>query len=85
MTLAEAARIWEETKRIKQEVDPKHRAAEKVLKAWFRRSNKNRRGNIGYALTTYQSLDTEAVREFLADDVVKFEVTRERETLSLLR
>jgi hypothetical protein len=85
MTLVEAATIWEENKRLIEQAEPKLKSAAKILKEHFRRTGKSRRGNIGYALTTYKALDVKAVRAHLGDDVAKFEERRERETLSLLR
>jgi hypothetical protein len=85
VNVTEAAEIWERCKRQREQIDPQMEAAADVLKAYFQKTGKNKRGKIGYACTSYRSLDTKAVKEYLGEDVQKFEMRRTRETLSLLK
>ncbi len=85
MTLPEAAKTWIETKQQLQELEPKLKAAAAVLKEYFRRTGRSRRGRISYALTTYRSLDQATLEEEVGIEAVeRCKVQRERETLSLL-
>lgn len=86
MTLAEAVKVWIEAKRVSRDAEAKLKASAAVLKEHFRKTGKNNyKGKIGYALTTYCALDLEAARAALGKKLDPFEVTRERETLSLLK
>jgi hypothetical protein len=84
VTLTEAEERWiaakGEEKRIKAELE----TAGDVLKEWFRKSGKQRRGKIAYAYSVSDRLDTKAVRAHLGDDIEKFLVPTPSERLSLL-
>lgn len=85
MTLAEAARLYQELRpelgRLAKEVGE----AEAVLKAHFRHpgARKVYRG-IAYALTTYQALDISKAREALGPRAAACQVERTRETLTIV-
>lgn len=86
MKVAEAARAWIKVKRQLEAIEPEFKKAGEVLKEYFRESGRNNyRGQIGYALTTYKRVDVAALRAELGEEIKKFEVRSERETLSLLK
>lgn len=84
MTVAEAARTFEEHKAAYDELRAKMDAATDVLKAYFRRTKRSRRGRVGFSRTPYQRLDTKAVRAHLGEDVAGFLVPSWREQVFLV-
>ena len=86
LTIAEAARIWEEGKRELERIRPGMDVAADVLKTHFRKTGrKNYQGRIGFAVTTRVQLDNAAVKLELADRLDKFQRRIEIEQLSLLK
>lgn len=86
MKLADAAAVYADTTRQIKVLDAQRTAAADVLKEHFRSGGKPvYRGWIGYAISTYVGLDTAKVKAELADRLDEFQVTRSRETLSILK
>lgn len=86
VTVTEAAKVWEENKRIIMEADPKLKAAGEILKKHFRKTGKNNyRDRIGYARTVRMTLDRAKVDAELGDRLSEFKKASEVESLSLLK
>lgn len=86
MSVTEAAKVWEESKRILDEHKPRLEAAAEVLKEYFRTNGKSTyRGRISYALSKRKRLDTKKVKAELGDRLADFQVDSRYETLSLLK
>lgn len=84
MTLTEAAKFFEQHKAQYDDLGRKMKTAEAVLKDWFEANGKNKRGRIGFSLRMQKRLDITAVREYLGDDVVKFEKPSPSRSLFLI-
>lgn len=84
MTLNEAAKFFEQHKAEYDDLARKMKAAEAVLKDWFEAKGKTKRGRIGFALRMQKRLDSQAVRAYLGDDVVKFEKSSPSRSLYLI-
>jgi hypothetical protein len=85
MTVTEAAQVWVAYRRKLAALGPEPKEASKVLKEYFRRTGKHAWKGVGYAFSTYPGLDLDKVRAELDPKALKrCEVTRERETLTLL-
>lgn len=86
MNVTEAAEAWAAYRRKLKALGPEPKAAEKVLKAWFRaHPTKLAYKGVGYSSAPTSRLDLDAVRAELGPKLVaKFEVPGIRETLSLL-
>lgn len=87
MNVTEAAQRWEAAKREEKRIKTELETTSDVLKEWFRKSGKQKRGNVGYAYEMRHRLDTKAARAFILEQGAKiddFEVESPRETLSLL-
>jgi hypothetical protein len=86
MTVAEAAKLWEESKREAERIKPELERAAEVLKQHFRKTGRTGyRGKIGYAKTTRLQLDNAAVKAELGDRLGDFQRRVEIEQLSLLK
>jgi len=86
MTVAEAAKVWEDGKRQLEKLKPQMDQAADVLKAHFRKSGKtDYRGRIGFAITTRLQLDTAKVKAKLGKKLGEFQRRVEIEQLSLLK
>ena len=86
MTVAEAAEQWLAAKKAKKAAETKLAPAEKVLKEHFRKTGRaTYKDLVAYSKTTYTGIDLDAVRAELGKKIERFEVTRERETLSPLK
>lgn len=86
MTVAEAARVFEENKRLEASARAKKEAAQDVLKAWFERTGKqDYRGIIGYAKSSYRAVDVARLRAEHPELAEELTEVRVRTTLSLLR
>jgi hypothetical protein len=86
MTVAEAAKTWEEGKLELERIRPAMDVAADVLKTHFRKTGRKQyQGRIGFAVTTRMQLDTAAVKRELADRLEKFQKRVEIEQLSLLK
>jgi hypothetical protein len=84
VTPKEAAEVWKRVKRQLDKLSPQLETAADVLKGHFRKTNYREFQGVGYAKSTYSSLDTKAVKAHLGKDLDKFLVSRSRETLSLV-
>jgi hypothetical protein len=84
VNLTEAAETWKANKPIAREADRQVKAAEKVLKEWFRQSGKATFKGIAYTCTEYDALDAELARGLLGDKAAEAEVARTRETLTAI-
>lgn len=86
MSVAEAARVFEECKRSEQETKARLEVASETLKAWFRKSGKqDYRGRIGYARASRTTLDTAAVKAELGERLRDFQKLVPYEQLSVLK
>jgi hypothetical protein len=84
VTLTEAANAWLEAKAEIKAAEARLKPAAEQLKAHFRKTGKPSFRRVGYAVSTYTTIDTDAVRAELADRIDDFLLVRERETLSVL-
>jgi hypothetical protein len=88
MTLTQAAKIWAEEKRRRDETGPAFEEARRVLIEHFRESGKaeyaSKGGRIGYARSIRKVLDSAAVKKFLGARLGKYQRDTEVESLSLL-
>jgi hypothetical protein len=86
VNVTEAAEAWKTYKRKLKALGPEPKAAEKVLKAWFRAHPKTPAyKGVGYSSAPTSRLDLDKVRAELDPKVLaKCEVPGTRETLSLL-
>lgn len=86
MTVAEAAEQWLAAKKAAKAADAKLKPAAKVLLEHFRKTGRTSyKDQVAYSRTTYTGVDLEAVRAELGKKIERFEVQRERETLSPLK
>ncbi len=86
MTVAEAAEQWLAAKRDAKAAEARLAPAKRVLLEHFRKTERSTyKDLIAYSRTTYSGVDLEALRAELGKKIERFEVTRERETLSALK
>ncbi len=86
MTPAKAAKVWVETKRQLDELEPELKAAAEVLKSHFRATDKQTYRGVRYACSSFRSVDQSALVHRVGADVVDAcKVLRTRETLSLAK
>lgn len=90
MTLAEAVKAYAKHRQFFEDPEVKAkqrelRAAEKVLKAWFRdHPKKQRYASVGCSRSPYVHFVVEAARAALGPKAAEFEEDRERVTLFLI-
>jgi hypothetical protein len=85
VTVAEAARQWEEAKRAIAENEPLLKAAAEVLKEHFRKTERHTyKDTIGYSTSTRKVLDQAMVKEELGDRLPRFMREQQVESLTLL-
>jgi hypothetical protein len=85
MTLAEAARQYEESKRILAKHEPLKEAAADVLKTHFRKTGRSSYNDrIGYSTSQRTVLDQDKVKAELGKRLPRFQKTQTIESLSLL-
>jgi hypothetical protein len=85
MSVAEAADVWETTKRKVTKLQPELAAAAEVLKEHFRKTGKSDyKGRIGYSKGQRKQLDTDHVKLALFDQLDDFLKVVTYETLTLL-
>lgn len=82
MTLSEAAKQWLAARADAKDAERRVDEAAEVLKEYFRRSGKTKFRGVGYAMSTYTTLDLKKARALLGAKAVEAEVPRTRETLS---
>lgn len=86
MSVAEAARVFEDSKRAEQELKARLEVAGERLKEWFRESGKqDYRGRIGYSKASRTQLDTAAVKAELGERLPQFQKVVTYESLSVLK
>ena len=87
MTVAEAAQVFERSKRVIDQEKVRLEAASEVLKEYFQKRPDKRdyRGRIAYAVSGRRILDQKKVKEELGDRLDDFKKTIQIETLSLLK
>lgn len=86
MTVAEAAEQWLKAKKAAKAAEAQMAPAKKVLLDHFRKTGRaTYKDLVAYSRTTYTGVDLDAVRAELGKKMDRFEVVRERETLSPLK
>ena len=86
MSVAEAARTYEETKREMDRLKGQLESSSEVLKEYFRKNGKrDYKGRIGYAVLSRSQLDTAKVKAELGDRLEDFLRRISYEQLSLLK
>lgn len=87
MTVSQAAKVFEETKKEMARLKPQNEAARDVLLEYFEK-NPNKRdynGRIGFSESTREVLDTASVKAFLGKRLPKFLKPQTVRQLSLLK